>query len=290
MPRSLGYRVRPRSISSITRPVIAAKTSAPEAPNTKKPRSTSMPNAHVTVQPTGQVIATTSGHSLARRSRPRKASPHCSSPTATPVARPVMSRAPIPVPAPVSNAPMASPIATPKVVASTHSGPTLMYLLSTNHWAAPITAPARAPPSAPDTNPSIEPTTTRANNPPSGKPRKASIHHKKKRQLPVLGSWLSVTVCIVPRSTFVFVDTVASPCSRPGTGRMWLEVAGPGLEGGQVAVPRLYAHSSYQRNSYSILFSEGTVCTTEHIVSCDPSPSTPSCYNRYAARNSLISD
>src|SRR5215211_1981245 len=110
-----------------------------------------MPNAHVTVQPTGQAIATTSGHSLARRSRPRKTSPHCSSPTATPVARPVISSAPIAVPAPVSNAPRASPIATPKAVAKIHSGPTLMYLRSTNHWAAPITAPAKAPPSAPAT-------------------------------------------------------------------------------------------------------------------------------------------
>src|SRR5215211_7952601 len=109
-----------------------------------------MPDAHVTIQPSGQAIATTGGHRLAIRSRPRK-SHHCSSPTATPVARPVMSRAPIPVPAPVSNAPTASPIATPKAVAKIHSGPTLMYLRSTNHWAAPITAPAKAPPSAPAT-------------------------------------------------------------------------------------------------------------------------------------------
>src|ERR671910_3506045 len=201
-----------------------------------------MPNAHVTVQPTGQAIATTGGHSLARRSRPRK-SPHCRNPTATPVARPVMSRAPIPVSAPVSNAPKASPIATPKAVATTHSGPTLRYLRSTNHWAAPITAPARAPPSAPDTTPSTEPTSTKATNPPSGKPRKASIHHRKKRQLPVLGSSLSVTVCIVPRPTFVFVHMVASPCSRPGTGRMWLEVAGPGLEGGTGSCPAPLRHT-----------------------------------------------
>ena len=62
-------------MSSIARPVTAAKTSAPEAPNTKYPRSTSMPNAHVTVQPKGQAIATTGGHSLARRSRPRKEPP-----------------------------------------------------------------------------------------------------------------------------------------------------------------------------------------------------------------------
>src|ERR671910_732550 len=162
-----------------------------------------MPNAHVTVQPIGQAIATTGGHRLASRIRPRKTSPHCSSPTATPVARPVMSRAPIPVPAPVSNAPRASPIATPKAVASTHSGPTLMYLRSTNHWAAPITAPARAPPSAPVTTPSTEPTTTKAKNPPSGKPRKASIHHRKKRHPPVLGASLgaslSVALCLVAR-------------------------------------------------------------------------------------------
>src|ERR671910_983001 len=165
-----------------------------------------MPKAHVTVQPTGQAIATTGGHSLARRSGPRKKSPHCKSPTATPVARPVMSRAPIPVPAPVSNAPMASPIATPKAVANTHSGPTLRYLRSTNHWAAPITAPAKAPPSAPDTNPSTEPTTMNAKNPPSGKPTKASIHHRKKRHPTVLESSLSVTVCIVPRSSFGFAS------------------------------------------------------------------------------------
>src|SRR5215203_5836809 len=152
-----------------------------------------MPNAHVTVQPTGQAIATTSAHRLARRSRPRKTNPHCSSPTATPVARPVMSRVPIPVPALVSNALRASPIATPKAVANTHSGPTLRYLLSTNHWAAPITAPAKAPPSAPETNPSIEPTSTRAKTPPSGKPRKASIHHREKRHPPLLGSSLSLT-------------------------------------------------------------------------------------------------
>src|SRR5215208_1625107 len=161
-----------------------------------------MPNAHVTVQPTGQAIATTSGHRLGRRSRPLKKTPHCSSPTATPVTRPVMSRAPIPVPAPVSNAPRASPIATPKAVAKIHSGPTLRYLLSTNHWAAPITAPARAPPSAPDTTPSTEPTTTKAKSPPSGKPRKASIHHRKKRHPPALGSSLSDTVCLVARISF----------------------------------------------------------------------------------------
>src|ERR671912_520279 len=86
-----------------------------------------------------------------------------------------------------------APNTTPKAVANTHSGPTLRYLRSTNHWAAPITAPAKAPPSAPDTNPSIEPTTKRANNPPSGKPRKASIHHRKKRHPPVLGSALLLT-------------------------------------------------------------------------------------------------
>src|ERR671913_1987953 len=194
-----------------------------------------MPDAHVTVQPSGQAIATTGSHRLATRSRPRK-SHHCSSPTATPVTRPVMSRAPIPVPAPLSNAPTASPIATPTAVAKIHSGPTLMYLRSTNHWAAPITAPAKAPPSAPDTTPSTEPTTRNAKNPPSGKPRKASIHHRKKRHPPMLGSSLSVTVCIVPRSSFVFVDTVVSPSSCPGIGRGWLEVATHGLEGGQVAV------------------------------------------------------
>src|SRR5215203_1335531 len=153
-----------------------------------------MPKAHVTVQPTGQAIATTGGHSLARKSRSRKTSAHCSSPTATPVARPMMSRAPIPVPAPVSNAPRASPIATPKAVAKIHSGPTLMYLLSTNHCAAPIAAPARAPPSAPDSSPSTEPTTTSANSPPSGKPRKASIHHRMNRHPTAPGSALTVTI------------------------------------------------------------------------------------------------
>src|SRR5918997_199723 len=153
-----------------------------------------MPKAHVTVQPTGQAIATTSGHSLARRSRPRKTSPHCSSPTARPVATPVMSRAPIPVPAPVSKTPRASPIATPKAVAKIHSGPTLMYLRSTNHWATPSTAPAKAPPSAPDTTPSTDPISTSANNPPSGKPRKVSIHHRKNRHPAALGSALSLTI------------------------------------------------------------------------------------------------
>src|SRR5215208_5401898 len=92
-----------------------------------------MPDAHVTVQPSGQAIATTGGHRLATRSRPRK-SHHCSSPTATPVARLVMSRAPIPVPAPVSHAPTASPMATPNAVAKIHSGPTLRYLRTTPHW------------------------------------------------------------------------------------------------------------------------------------------------------------
>src|SRR5215217_4152852 len=206
---------------NIAKPLTAAKTSAPDAPNTYKPRSTSTPIAHVTAQPSGQAIATTGTHRLARISRPRKKGPHCSSPTATPVARPVMSRAPIPVPAPVSNAPRASPIATPKAVATTHSGPslTLGYVRSTNHWAAPITAPAKAPPSAPDTIPSTEPTSTSAKIPPSGKPTRASIHHRKKRRPPVLGSSLLVTGCIVPRSSFVFVDTVASPYSHPGKGK-----------------------------------------------------------------------
>src|SRR5215216_737693 len=159
-----------------------------------------MPKAHVTVQPTGQAIATTSGHRLARKSRPRKKSPHCSSPTATPVARPMMSRAPIPVPSPVSNAPRASPIARPKAVAKIHSGPTLMYLRSTNHWAAPITAPAKAPPSAPDTAPSTGPTTMKANSPPSGKPRKASIHQRKNRHPPALGSSLPDTIAPHPHN------------------------------------------------------------------------------------------
>src|SRR5215210_4254187 len=253
-------------ISSIARPVIAAKTSAPDAPNTKKPRPTSMPNAHVTVQPTGQAIATTGGHRLASRTRPRKTSPHCSNPTATPVARPVMTRAPIPVPAPVTIAPRTPPTATPPAVTKIHSGPTLMYLRSTNHWAAPITAPARAPPSAPDTTPSTEPTRTKANNPPSGKPRKASIHHRKKRHPPVLGSALSVTVCLVPRSSFVFVDTVMSPYSRPGTGRGWLEVAIPGLEGGQVAILQPHAASAEPRNERSILMCEAYVCAPAQYV------------------------
>src|SRR5215216_4871711 len=158
-----------------------------------------MPDAHVTVQPSGQAIATTGGHRLATRSRPRK-SHHCSSPTATPVARPVMSRSPISVPAPVSNAPRASPIATPKAVAKIHSGPTLMYLRSTNHWAAPITAPARAPPSAPDTAPSTGPTTKSANSPPIGKPRKASIHQRKNRHPPALGSALPDTIAPHPHN------------------------------------------------------------------------------------------
>src|ERR671918_478078 len=103
-----------------------------------------MPKAHVTVQPTGQAIATTSGHSLARRSRPRKTSPHCSSPTTTP-------------------------------------GP------------PPPPPPPRAPPSPPDTTPSTDPTSTSANNPPSGKPRKVSIHHRKNRHPAALGSALSLT-------------------------------------------------------------------------------------------------
>src|SRR5918999_189275 len=158
-----------------------------------------MPDAHVTVQPSGQAIATTGSHRLATRSRPRK-SHHCSSPTATPVTRPVMSRAPIPVPAPLSNAPTASPIATPKAVAKIHSGPTLMYLRSTNHWAAPITAPANAPPSAPDSAPSTGPTTVSANCPPIGKPRKASIHHRKNRHPAALGSSLPATIAPHPHN------------------------------------------------------------------------------------------
>src|SRR5215218_3338679 len=158
-----------------------------------------MPDAHVTVQPSGQAIATTGGHRLATRSRPRK-SHHCSNPTATPVARPVMSRAPIPVPAPVSNAPTASPIATPKAVAKIHSGPTLRYLRSTNHWAAPITAPANAPPSTPDTAPSTGPTAMSANSPPTGKPRKASIHQRKNRHPPALRSALSLTIAPHPHN------------------------------------------------------------------------------------------
>src|ERR671920_516613 len=68
-----------------------------------------------------------------------------------------------------------------------------MYLRSTNHWAAPITAPARAPPSAPDTTPSTDPTSTSANNPPSGKPRKVSIHHRKNLHPATLSSTLSLT-------------------------------------------------------------------------------------------------
>src|SRR5919107_945052 len=159
-----------------------------------------MPNAHVTAQPTGQAIATTGGHRLASGSRFRNTSPHCSSPTATPVARPVMNRAPRPVPASVSNAPRALPIATPKAVAAIHASPTLRYLRSTNHWATPISAPARAPPSAPETTPSTEPTTTSANSPPIGKPRKASIHHRKNRHPAVLGSSLPATIAPHPHN------------------------------------------------------------------------------------------
>src|SRR5918995_3473572 len=171
-----------------------------------------MPDAHVTVQPSGQAIATTGGHRLATRSRPRK-SHHCSSPTATPVARPVMSRVPIPVPAPVSNAPTPSPIATPKAVAKIHSGPTLRYLRSTNHWAAPITAPAKAPPSAPDTAPSTEPTTMRANSPPSGKPRKASIHHRKNRHPAALDSALALTTIAPYPHNLLGCEAEHLPCS-----------------------------------------------------------------------------
>src|SRR5215212_2301067 len=152
-----------------------------------------MPNAHVTVHPIGQASATIGGHRLASGRLFRNASPHCKSPTATPVARPVMSSAPRPVPAPVTNAPRASPIATPKAVAAIHSGPTLVYLRSTNHWAAPITAPAKAPPSAPDTARSTEPTSTKASSPPIGKPRKASIHHMKNRHPPTLDLSLLAT-------------------------------------------------------------------------------------------------
>src|SRR5215210_735483 len=190
-----------------------------------------MPNAHVTVQPTGQAIATTSGHSLARRSRLRKTNPHCSRPTATPVTRPVMSRSPISVPAPVTNAPTASPIATPKAVANTHSGPTLRYLRSTNHCAAPITAPANAPPSAPDTAPSAGPTAMSANSPPTGKPRKASIHQRKNRQLTAPGSSLAVTSA--PRQVFDrgsrITCRVDLRCSVPiGPGKQQEEYAGQG--------------------------------------------------------------
>src|SRR5687767_5365432 len=38
---------------------------------------------------------------------------------------------------------------------------------------------------------------------------------------------------------FCFINTVASPSFHPGKGRGWLEVAGPSLEGGQVAILRL---------------------------------------------------
>src|SRR5918994_1161710 len=178
-----------------------------------------MPITHVvTIHPIGQASATTGGHRLASGSRFRNASPHCSSPTATPVASPVMSRAPRPVPASVSNAPRASPIATPKAVAKIHSGPTLMYLRSTDHWAAPITAPARAPPSAPDTTPSTEPTSTKANSPPIGKPRKASIHHRKNRHPPAL-DFLSLPAIIAPHYAFDPTSCPTCPfnpkCSLP---------------------------------------------------------------------------
>src|SRR5918998_380011 len=153
-----------------------------------------MPNAHVTVHPTGQATATTGAHRLASGSRPRKINPHCKSPTATPVARPVTTRAPIPVPAPVSNAPRASPIATPKAVARIHSGPTLRCPRSANHWAVPITAPAMAPPKAPDTAPSTGPTSIMATSPPIGKPRKASIHHGKNPPPPAPDLPLSATI------------------------------------------------------------------------------------------------
>src|SRR5215210_1656392 len=155
--------------------------------------------AHATAQPSGQTIATTGTHTPAARTRPLS-STHCESPTATPVTRPVMSRDPIPVPAPVSTAPTPSPIATPKAVAKIHSGPTLRYLRSINHWAAPITAPANAPPSAPDTAPSTGPTAMSANSPPTGKPRKASIHQRKNRQPTTPGP--SLAVMIAPRQVF----------------------------------------------------------------------------------------
>src|ERR671920_643052 len=176
-----------------------------------------MPAAHVTVHPTGQAIATTGGHRLVSGSRSRKTSPHCSSPTATPVAMPVMSRASKPVPASVSNAPRALPIATPKAVAAIHASPTLRYLRSTNHWATPISAPARAPPSAPETTPSTEPTSKKANSPPIGKPGKASIHHRKNRHPPVL--CLSLPPMIPPRHAFEpggYLTCRANPqCSPP---------------------------------------------------------------------------
>src|SRR5918994_1497955 len=176
-----------------------------------------MPKAHVTVHPTGQAIATTGGHSLARRSRLRKTNPHCSTPTATPVTRPVMSRAPIP-------------------------------------------APAKAPPSAPDTAPSTEPTSTKAKYPPSGKPRKASIHHRKKRHPPVRRTSLSVTThgAAVPCVAISLPPKPrrASPCVS--------RVAGPSLEGGQVAVLHLHVASARSRNEGIILPSYGSECALWH--------------------------
>ena len=65
-----------------------------------------------------------------------------------------------------------------------------------------MTVPAEAPATAPDATPSTEATSTSANSPPSGKPRKASIYQRKNRHLTALGS--SLTVTIAPRHVFRF--------------------------------------------------------------------------------------
>src|ERR687893_551937 len=63
-------------------------------------------------------------------------------------------------------------------------------------------------------------------------------------------SFISFTRTVLIR--FIESNLVASPSSRPWKGRWWLEVAGPGLEGGQVAVLRLHAAVCWPRNDYSI--------------------------------------
>src|ERR671916_80158 len=59
-------------------------------------------------------------------------------------------------------------------------------------------------------------------------------------------SFISFTRTVLIR--FIESNLVASPSARPWKGRGWLEVASPGLEGGQVAVLRLQRGGLFARN------------------------------------------
>src|SRR5215207_9250346 len=62
----------------------------------------------------------------------------------------------------------------------------------------------------------------------------------------IYSSLLGLLIAVFSSASFLFplVNTVASPSSRPWKGRGWVEVAGPGLEGRQVAVLHLHAASA----------------------------------------------